>query len=77
MGENKYRRLAFNPTGTQKFEVRITQVNKIPKGNNKLTTNEIKNKLLLMIADKLKYKVISSGKIYILIKGYGMKIELI
>ena len=35
------------------------------------------NKLLLMIADKLKYKVISSGKIYILIKGYGMKIELI
>lgn len=77
VGENKYRRLVFNPTGTQQFEVRITQVNKIPKGNNKLTTNEIKNKLLLMIVDKLKYKVISSGKIYILIKGYGMKIELI
>lgn len=69
--------ILYNPKGTQRFEVRITQVDEIPQENNKLSTNEIKNVLLSEIASKLKYRVICSGKIYVVIKGYAMKIELV
>lgn len=69
--------ILYNPKDAQKFEVKITQVDEIPQENNKLSTNEAKNVLLSEIASKLKYRVICSGKIYVVIKGYAMKIELV
>ena len=69
--------ILYSPKDTQKFEVKITQVDEIPQENNKLSTNEVKNVLLSEIASKLKYRVICSGKIYVVIKGYAMKIELV
>lgn len=74
---DKIYNILYNPERTEKFEVRISQVGKIPDNNGKLTTNTTKNKLINGIASKLKYKVINNGKIYLLVKGYAIKIELI